>query len=571
MALDGMFLHALCEELKVAENCHIEKIHQPSRDELVFSLRSPKFKGSMIISAKSGAARLHFTKNTPENPAEPPNFCKLLRKHIGGGVITSISQDELDRTVFIDISSYNEMRDKVFLRLVIELFTGKANVILCNQEGKILDALHRSDIETSPRLIQPGARFEPFEKQNKLNPFTKNSEELLSGILGSAKPLCDSFTQVIQGVSPLVSRELAQKVCENTDTLPQDLTNPEIQELKSVLSDLTKMLNPVLLLSPDGEAKDFSYMPITQYGKDYKNEEKESFSSLLDEFYTKKENSARIKGAAQDILKLLNNLKARTQRKTAYRLSDLEKCKNREELRIYGELIKANLFAIEKGSSFAVVQNYYDEDLKEIKIPLNPSNSPSSNAAKYFKDYKKSYVAEQTLTKLIEEDKKELDYIDSVLDTLSRASTMAELEEIRQELVDSGYIRRNPKSKPKSYKPTPKKYVSKSGFEIFVGRNNKENDFLTLRLADKNDIWLHTKNIPGSHTVIITNGKEVDEETLIFAARLAAANSKGANSENVPVDYTLIKFVKKPSGAKAGMVIYTNNKTLFVTPLKENL
>ena len=264
-------------------------------------------------------------------------------------------------------------------------------------------------------------------------------------------------------------------------------------------------------------------------------------------------------------------MRARIQRKTAYRLSDLEKCKNREELRIYGELIKANLFAIEKGSSFAVVQNYYDEDLKEIKIPLNPSLSPSANAAKYFKDYKKTYVAEQTLTKLIEEDKKDLDYIDSVLDTLSRATTMSELEEIRQELVDSGYIRRDVKTKPKNYKPTPKKYVSKSGFEIYVGRNNKENDFLTLRLADKTDIWLHTKNIPGSHTIIITNGKEVDEETLIFAARLAAANSKGADSENVPVDYTFIKYVKKPNGAKAGMVIYTNNKTLFVTPLKENL
>ncbi|MBR6572905.1 MAG: NFACT family protein [Clostridia bacterium] len=571
MALDGIFLHGLCEELKVAENCHIEKIYQPSRDELVFSLRSVSFKGSMIISTKTGAARLHFTESTPENPADPPNFCKLLRKHIGGGVITAISQDELDRTVFIDVSSYNEMRDKVSLRLVVELFTGKANVILCNEEGKILDALHRSDIESSPRLIQPGARFKPIEKQNKLNPFTKNTEELLSGILGSNKRLSDSFTQVIQGVSPLVSRELAQKVCENTDTLPQDLTSTQVQELKSALSDLTKMLSPVLLLDPNGEAKDFSYMPITQYGRDYKSEERESFSSLLDEFYTKKENAARIKGASQDILKFLNNLRARIQRKTAYRLSDLEKCKNREELRIYGELIKANLFAIEKGSSFAVVQNYYDEDLKEIKIPLNPSLSPSANAAKYFKDYKKTYVAEQTLTKLIEEDKKDLDYIDSVLDTLSRATTMSELEEIRQELVDSGYIRRDVKTKPKNYKPTPKKYVSKSGFEIYVGRNNKENDFLTLRLADKTDIWLHTKNIPGSHTIIITNGKEVDEETLIFAARLAAANSKGADSENVPVDYTFIKYVKKPNGAKAGMVIYTNNKTLFVTPLKENL
>lgn len=571
MALDGIFLNALCQELKVAENCHIEKIHQPSRDELVFSLRSVGFKGSMIISAKSGAARLHFTKNIPENPAEPPNFCKLLRKHIGGGVISSISQDDLDRTVFIDISSYNEMRDKVSLRLVVELFTGKANVILCNEQGRILDALHRSDIETSLRLLQPGARFEKAEKQNKLNPFTQSTEKLLEGFFNSKKPLSEAFTEIIQGVSPLVSRELALKITDNTDLLPCELTNEQTEKLKTVLSNLTKKFNPFLILNPENEAKDFSYMPITQYGKDFKSEEKESFSSLLDEFYSKKENAARIKSAAQDILKLLNNLKTRIQRKTAYRLSDLEKCKNREELRIYGELIKANLFAIEKGASFCVVQNYYDEDLKEIKIPLNPSVSPSANAAKYFKDYKKTYVAEQTLTKLIEEDKKELLYIDSVLDNLSRAATMAELEEIRQELIESGYIRRNPKAKAKAYKPTPKKYISPSGFEILVGKNNKENDFLTLKAADKTDIWLHTKNIPGSHAIIITNGKEVDEETLIFAARLAAANSKGAQSDNVPVDYTLVKYVKKPNGAKSGMVIYTNNKTLYVTPLKENI
>ena len=393
MALDGIFLHALCEELKKAENCHIEKIHQPSRDELVFSLRSPVFKGSMIISAKSGAARLHFIQNTPENPAEPPNFCKLLRKHIGSGVITAISQDELDRTVFIDISSYNEMRDRVSLRLVVQLFTGKANVILCDEKGKIIDALHRSDIENSPRLIQPGARFTPSEKQEKLNPLSQEANRLLEGILSCNKPLSDSFTQVIQGVSPLISRELSAKVTQNIDILPCELNQKEKEALKDILSHFLKDLSPVLVLDPNGEAKAFSYMPITQYGAEYKSEKRESFSALLDEFYTKRENSARIKGAASDILKILNNSRARIQRKTAYRLSDLEKCKNREELRIYGELIKANLYKIEKGASYCVVQNYYDENLNEIKIPLNPSVSPANNAAKYFKDYKKTYVA----------------------------------------------------------------------------------------------------------------------------------------------------------------------------------
>ena len=557
MALDGIFLSLLIEELKKAEKCHIEKIHQPSKNELVFFLRSPSFKGALIVSTRPSAARLHFTSSTPDNPAEPPNFCKLLRKHLSGAVIEEISQDGLDRTVIFRLSAYNELSDKVYPRLIIELFTGQANVILCDEKGKILDALHRSDMESSARLIQPGATFVPKEKQDKLNPFTASIEDLEKKLTQTRKPLSDAFTLALEGVSPLVSRELALK--------------EELSSAKEVLNDFKKRnFAPFVLVDTKlGEPKDFSFIPITQYGPDYKSERKESFSSLLDEFYTKKENAARLKAKAQDVTKLLNNLKGRIQRKTAHRLSDLEKCKNREELRIFGELIKANLYAIEKGASFCVVQNYYDEDLKEIKIPLNPTISPSQNAAKYFKDYKKTYNAEQTLTKLVEEDKKELLYIESVLDNLSRISSMADLEEIRTELTLSGYLRRNPKQKQKSFKAAPKKYISESGFEIFVGKNNRENDFLTLKFADKTDVWLHTKNIPGSHTVIITKGKEADEETLVFAASLAAANSKAANSDKVPVDYTFIKHVKKPNGAKAGMVIYTNNKTLYVTPLKD--
>ena len=271
---------------------------------------------------------------------------------------------------------------------------------------------------------------------------------------------------------------------------------------------------------------------------------------------------------AQDILKLLNNLLARTERKLSYRLDDLERSKNREELRIYGELIKANLYLIKGGAEKATVQNYYDENMGYIDIPLDPALSPAANAAKYFKEYKKSYTAEERLTALIEEDKRDIEYIESVLDSLSRAKTAAELSEIRAELSDAGYIHAPLSKKQRVVASKPLEFTSPSGLKILVGKNNRENDLLTLKTAAKTDLWFHTKNIPGSHVILFTDGKTPSDEDLLFAASLAAGHSKAGLSENVPVDFTEVKFVKKPSGAKPGMVIYTTNRTLFVKPLK---
>lgn len=572
MALDGIFLYQLCGELSAAVGCHIDKIHQPSRDELLFVLRSPSFSGRLLISSKPGAARLHVTKTALENPAEPPTFCKLLRKHLGGAKLVSLTQDGLDRTVILEFSAYNELGDLVFPKLIVELFGSRPNVILCDGGYRIYDALHRSDLEKAVRLIQPGAVYTPPEKQNKLDPFAVEPSALCAAVLDCGKRLDAAFSAVIDGVSPLIARELAATVTADPDKVPSDLTGEEKERMDAVLRDFSAAVRsggtPFLITLPgQTDAKDFSYMPIRQYGVDTGSVALGSYSDLLDEFYGRRENAARIRHQAQDIFKLIGNLKSRAERRLAFRLDDLEKSKNREHLRIWGELIKANLHAVERGAEYAEVLNYYDEAMATIKIPLNPALSPAANAAKYFKDYKKSYAAEQTLTGLIEQDKKELVYLDSVLDALSRCETTAELGEIRDELNEAGYIRRDPRVKRKATAAAPKEFISPSGLTVLVGRNNRQNDLLTLKTAEKTDLWFHTKNIPGSHVILCCGGRQPDDESLLFAARLAAANSKAALSDNVPVDFTEVKNVKKPAGAKPGMVIYTTNKTIFVRPL----
>lgn len=566
MALDGIFLRLLSLESKSLVDMRIEKIYQPSRDELVLLLRSVGKAERLLISAKSGFSRIALIRETPDNPADPPTFCKLLRKYIGGAKIVDVCQHGLDRTVFIKLSTYNEMGDLVHPFLAVELFTGRSNIILCEESGRIIDAIHRSDIESGSRLIQPGAKYEEMPPQDKLDPFVTPAEIMAEAVIGSKKPLGSTFVSAISGVSPLISRELAHKTGLDPD-LPAELSQKG--KIVSVLSEFKEIIKsahrPTLLLA-DGETKDFTYMPINQYGDTVTCGTADSYYSLLEDYYSLRDKASRLKTAAADLSKLLSNIKSRTERRLASRLTELEQSRDREQLRVFGELLKANIYAIPKGADSITVQNYYDPELKNITIPLNPALSPQANAAKYFKDYKKAHTAEQTLSSLVQKDREELAYIESVGDSLSRAESLKDISEIREELAVVGYIFRLKAPKKQSSVSQPKEYTDQNGFRIAVGRNNRENDLLTLKTAGKEDIWLHTKDIPGSHVIIFTEGREVPEETLIFAARLAAKNSKASSGANVPVDATMVKYVKKPSGAKPGMVIYTHNRTFFVTP-----
>ena len=570
MALDGLFLGKLIEELKLIENSHIDKIHQPSKDELVFLLRKPKFSERLYICLKSGMARLHLTEQKFQNPDTPPMFCMLLRKHLGNARIEEISQYGAERVIKIKTVATNEMGDTVYPELIVELISGSPNLILLDSDGKIYDALRRSNIEAGGRLIQPGAIYELPQSEKTLNLLEGEAKTLTDAILASSEKTLDkAILSSFEGVSPFIAREISYLTTGSVDFALQSITGYHKNMLCSVLEDIKTRLSttasPTLIKDTTGALIDFTFMPIKQYGNLYKCETADSYTDLLENFYAKRSEAERLKVASFDILKLLGNLEARAKRRMLFRKKDLEKCSDREKLRIYGELIKANIHTINQGDSSATVANYYDENMAKISIPLNPAISPAANAAKYFKDYKKSHTAEQTLTALIKEDEQELLYIESVLDSLARAESVADIEEIRQELALGGYIRSS-KAKRSSVKTTPfAEFISPSGLRVLMGKNNTQNDVLTLKTANKNDLWFHTKNVAGSHVVLCTDGTHTDED-ILFAATLAAKNSKAAASGQVAVDYTPVKFIKKPNGAKPGMVVYSTNSTVYVTP-----
>lgn len=554
MAFDGGFLNTVTRELQTAVDSHVDKIYQPARDVLVLHLRKKGFVKKLVLSAASGTARVHFTEQKYENPETPPMFCMLARKLFSSARLISVDQKGLERVVEFTFDTTNEMGDKIRPKIVCELIGNSSNIILVAEDGKIYDAVHRSDIEKSDRLIVSGAEYQYPESQNKINILLADLQDVVARV----EACCDSdlsgaLLKTLEGVSPLVCRELANQ--------------------KDVAAALTMLKSAVLqgefvmLIKQDNTPADFCYMPIGQYGDLYTTKKYESPSSLLDAFYYERENAARIHKASSDITKLLSNLIARANRRMAIRQKELAENQDREDLRINGELIKANLYSIKSGSAVARVQNYYDENLSLIEIRLDPSLSPQQNAAKYFKDYKKSCAAVASLGALIENDKKEIEYLESVQESLSRCETLADITEIREELATGGYVKQTQKKGVRKKTQTQlTEYISQEGYKIIVGKNNTQNDYITCTLASKNDMWFHTKNIHGSHVVVFCGGAELSDETVAFAASLAAKNSKASESSNVPVDYTPIKYVKKPNGAKAGMVIYTTNKTVFVNP-----
>ena len=564
MALDGIFLHKLTKELKTVEGMHIDKIYQPSVDELVLLLRRPGKSMRLLISANPNSARIHFTESRPENPASPPMFCMLLRKYLSSARILSVEQIGLERVIIFKTVATNEMGDTVYPEIIVELMGASSNIILV-MGGLVLDAVHRSNIENNSRIIHAGAMYSFPPKPDKINILESGAEKVYQKALSFKNEKLDkALLQSAEGFSPLICREIAGgdiRVCELTGYHKNKL----LERLKGLEKEIISGGAPAIIKKSDGTAFEFSFTEINQYGNDTKNEKQDSYSALLEEFYTARATRARIAKQSQDLLKMLTVLSSRAAKRIGMRKLDLKKCENREELRVFGELLKANLYAVKQGQTVAEVQNYYDENLGTVRIPLNPALTPGQNAAKYFKEYKKRHTAEQTLRKLIEEDEREIEYFDTVLDALSRAETLSEIAAIRDELASEGYIKRPAVTKKVPPKQTFGEAVSPSGLRVLYGRNNRMNEELTLRTASKTDMWFHIKNMAGSHVVVLCGGKRLTEEDMEFAALLAAQNSKGALLSTAPVDYTLIKNVKKIPGGKPGMVTYTDFKTYFVT------
>ncbi len=565
MAFDGCFLHNLIRELAFLEGSFVDKIHQPSKDELVFLLRSHSGTKRLFISAKQGSARIQITENAPENPAVPPMLCMLFRKHLGSSVLTGISQPELERVALLEFSATNEMGDKVRRTLAAEFIGTNPNIILIDENGRIIDCLRRSDLEKdSARMLQPGAIYKLPESSGK-HSVLRGDISAVAKIIAECGELsaCDAFIKTVAGVAPKTVRCLLESAKIDAD---EPISAAPISKIEAALCALSQSLSserPTALYNEAGKLLDFSFIKGGGYA-----EEACGYSELLDRFYTERDQLARIYNKAHDLVRLVSNLKKRSEKKLALRINELDSCRDKETLRIYGELIKANLHAIPAGSSEALVCNYYDENMSTVKIPLDKALSPAANAAKYFKDYKKACTAEQLLTSLIEQNREELTYLDSVWDALQRADKLSLLEDIREELILSGYLKAGNTKGPKQKKRNTQleRFTSPSGLEVWLGKNNMQNDLLTTKLAEKTDIWFHTKNIPGSHVVISTSGKEVSDDDIVFAATLAAKNSKAASSSKVAVDYTMIKNVKKPAGAKPGMVIYKTNQTVLVDP-----
>lgn len=576
MALDGILLNLAKKEiLDCAQFGRVEKIHQPSREELVIHLRTKSGAKKLLLSVRANSPRIHFTQHAPENPATPPMFCMLMRKRLVNASLIDIRQSELDRVLYIDFDATNEIGDRVKLTLSIEIMAKHSNIILFDEEGKIIDALKRVDLSQSTvRQILPGFRYTSPPPQNKLNILEHSTDNIISQIKTfETKTLSSAILSSLQGVSPLTSRELAGEFSEH---FVDEVSDTGFEELKDRIDNLRQIVesgNAVAFMLKDetGKPVDFSFMPINQYGTKYTSEEKSSFSELLDEFYFECDRLDRTRQKAQDLVKFLGSAIARISKKISLQQAELRQCADREQLRISAELINANLYRLEKGAAFYDLENYYDEN-KIIRIKADPSKTPASNAQKYFKDYRKAKTAEAMLTELIDQGQNDLQYLETVADSLDRASTQAEIEEIRNELVVSGFMKFKKKNNQKQPKLLPPmEYMTSDGFRVLVGRNNMQNDKLSLKTASKSDMWLHTQKFPGSHVVIISDNKEISDDAIVEAAEIAAYHSKARDAKLVPVDYTYVKHLKKPQGAPPGKVIYHVYYSVNVTPNKEKI
>ena len=572
MPLDAICLTAVAAELRRAViGGKVDKIYQPTRDEVVLHMRTGQGNVRMLLSANPQHPRAHLTETPRENPDTPPMFCMLLRKYFLGGRILAITQPSMERLLEFQFETLSELGDRVERRLVLECIGRKANLIMLDGEGRITDCLRRVEGDLSARRpLMPGMFYQAPAPTGKLDPTAMTLEDLRRLVLeqapegeGQDKWLLDTFS----GLSPLVARELEFQGAGSREGLSD--------RLERLLKAVKEECFQPIVLAKDEKPFDFTFMPVLQYGPSVELRRYDGFSQMLDDYYAQKEAQERVKQRGQDFIRSVTQARSRTAKKIANQEQDLRNAADRERMRQFGDIITSNFHRMERGQTALRAQNYYDPEGGEVDIPLDPLLTPQQNAAKYYKDYKKAQKAEEMLSIQLEKNRRELDYLDSVLQMISLSEGDRDLQEIRQELMDNGYLKQHrrkmtAKGKQKIIRSKPMEFRSSAGLTILVGKNNSQNDRLTLKEADKRDIWLHTQKIHGSHVILKTDGGEPDERSLNEAAMLAAWFSQGRESGQVPVDYTPVRSVKKPAGAKPGFVIYNTYHTLYVTPA-ENL
>lgn len=560
MPLDAIYLSALTGELKEKiEGGRIDKVQQPERDMLLISLRSKGENLRLLLAAGTGRARVHLTVSSFENPAEPPMFCMLLRKHLVGARIISVRQPDWERMLIIELEGHDEMGFASRKQLITEMIGRSSNVILMDGEGRIIDCMRRMDFAgDAMRRMLPGMIYRLPPKQDKPVLMETDSEQRRKMIAGAEegqsldKWLLNSFS----GLSPLVCRELAYRCSGSLETLP---------ELLDAFVDSVRAgdLRPYILWDEDKPA-DFSFMKIGHYGDALSCREEENFSSLLDSFYSQRDRAEQQRRRSHQLYKTVRTIRDRLQRKLAGQSEELRRTENRDQVRKMAELVTANIYRIKRGDRVLKCQDYYDPEGGEMEITLDPLKTPQQNAASMFKEYNKLKAARSHLTGLIAQGEEQLDYLNSVLEMLSLSESEKDISDIRRELVETGYIRQQSGVKTSRIKAqAPLRFVTDDGFEVLAGRSNIQNDQLSTKLCRRTDYWFHTQKVHGSHVILRCSDSEPSPLAISQAAAIAAYYSQGRDGGKIPVDYTMLRFVRKPSGAMPGKVIYTDYKTIM--------
>ena len=576
MALDAATLALVTNELnQTLTDAKIAKLFEPTRDELVLTLRTRTETYSLLLSARSGSARVCLTRESFENPETPPSFCMLMRKHLTGGRLLGVHMEPGDRIVYFDFLCTNEMGDLVQNTLCAELMGRYSNLVLV-QNNKIIDALKRVDFEDSEiRQLLPGLPYTVPPKPARPDFLAVSAASIVSLACQKDLPVADALNKTVAGVGPVVCREAAWRAFDGEHLLANELTRDQQLRLMEVIDQLKEEHAaggcPCSVATPEGKPVEFTFFRPRQYGNAYMIKEWPSFGGMLEGYYAEKDRVERLRTKSKELHKAVHNMYERAVRKQAARKEELAATEKSEKLRLYGELLSANLYLARKGMKSITVANWYDEG-KEITIPLDLRFTPSQNAQNFFKNYKKKQTAARMLVELLAEGEKEIAYLETVLYEVETASGEAALNEIRAELKSQGYLKyykqRDKKAKPADFL----RFTSSDGFEILVGRNNAQNDRLTLHTARGKDLWFHVQKAPGSHVVVMSRGQDIPDSTRQEAAELAVIYSsayKAGTGAKVAVDTTEVKNIWKAAGAKPGMVLYEVYTTVYITPREE--
>lgn len=565
MPLDAVTLQGLTRELKdCAEGARVDRVQQPEKDMILLTLYTRAGSKKLLLSASVSGARAHFTSESFENPAEPPMFCMLLRKHLVGARLTRIEQPEWERMLLFTFGTRDEMGDESEKTLAVEMIGRSANIVLIGPDGHILDCLRRMEYGGAGRGMLPGMIYRLPPRQEKRSFFACSEEELKNMLrsIESGAELDRELLSRFSGLSPLICRELAFRSRGDVELL---MDNALALRESVAAGELVPTL-----VSLGGEARDFSFMAINQYGPETQIERFEDFSALLDAFYARRDREESRRRRSRELLRAVRSAHERLERKLAVQRKELAETAGREEVRRRAELITANIYRLRKGQSELRCENYFEEGCPEIRIELDPLKTPQQNAAALYKDFSRKKAAEEHLQLLIAEGERQSEYLSAVLDEIARAETERDLNDIRRELTETGFVKKQRAGKGERAKPqAPLRFLSTDGYEILVGRSNIQNDELTFKTARRTDLWLHVQKLHGSHVILRTDGLEPSERTIEEAASLAAYYSQGREAGKVSVDITQARNVRKPSGALPGAVIYTDYRSVQAEPSEE--